>query len=104
MNNQESNQSAILGQKYAYATASLMLGITCFFSMLGLEKAILAIIFARLALKSTPPPELKERRAWAKAGLLMGAIILVAMPTVLIVFFDRIRELIDLIEKFNGGR
>ena len=104
MNNQEFNQSAVLGQKYAYATASLMLGISCFVSLVGMEKAILAIIFARLALKSTPAPELKDRRAWAKAGIVLGTILLVTVPTLLIVFFDRIRELIDLLEKLSSGR
>ena len=58
MNNPETNQHVILGQKYAYATASLLLGISCFVSLIGLEKAILAIIFARLALKSAPQPDL----------------------------------------------
>jgi hypothetical protein len=104
MNNQESNQSAVLGQKYAYATASLILGISCFVSLLGMEKAILAIIFARLALKSTPAPALRERRAWAQAGIVLGSIVLVTVPTLLIVFFDRIREFVDLLEKFSSGR
>jgi hypothetical protein len=104
MDNQESNKYVVLGQKYAYATASLILGIACFVSLLGLEKAILAIVFAWLALKSTPPPALKERRAWAKAGIVLGTILLIIVPTLLIIFFDRIRELIDVLEKLSGGR
>ena len=104
MDNQETNQYIVLGQKYAYATASLILGITCFASLFGLEKAILAIVFAWLALKSKPEPVLKDRRAWAKAGLVMGVILLVALPTLMIIFFDRIREFIDLLEKFSSGR
>lgn len=104
MNNRESNQYVVLGQKYAYATVSLIMGLTCFFSLLGLEKAILAIVFAWLALRSAPPPALTERRAWAKAGLVLGSIVLLVVPALLIIFFDRIRELIDLLEKLNTGR
>ena len=54
MSSQESNTHAVLGQKYAYATASLVLGILCFVNFAGMEKATVAIIFAWLALKSTP--------------------------------------------------
>lgn len=104
MNNQEHNQHAVVGQKYAYATISLIMGIACFVNFLGMEKAILAIIFGWLALRSAPPPALSERRSWAKAGLVLGSILLVVVPTMLIIFFDRIRELIDLIEKFSSGR
>ena len=104
MDNQESNQYVVLGQKYAYATASLILGITCFVNLIGLEKAILAIVFAWLALKSHPAPTLKDRRTWAKAGLAMGIVVLIVMPTLLIVFFDRIREIVDALEKLSGGR
>jgi len=104
MNDRETNQSAVLGQKYAFATASLVLGTTCFFSIFGLEKAILAIVFGWLALRGQPAPLLRERRGWAKAGIIMGSLILVAVPALLIIFFDRIRELIDVLEKFSGSR
>ena len=43
--NQESQAHTVLGQKYAYATISLILGIACFINLAGLEKALLAVIF-----------------------------------------------------------
>ena len=45
-------EAAVLGQKYAYATASLILGLLCFVNLAGLEKAVVAIVFGVLALVS----------------------------------------------------
>jgi len=71
---QQANAQAVLGQKYAFATASLLLGIASFLSLLGLEKGILAVIFGLLALKAQPLPLLAARRPWAKTGLVLGTI------------------------------
>ena len=49
----------VLGQKYAFATASLIMGIACYVNLLGLEKAALAILFAWLALRT------KRKQAWS---------------------------------------
>ena len=105
MNNEiETKASIVLGQKYAYATVSLILGIFCFFSLLGLEKAILAIIFGWLALRHKPEPMLKEHRVWAKVGMAFGALALIFVPTLIILNFDRLREFIEILSKMNGGR
>ena len=77
----ESRAHIVLGQKYAYATISLILGLACFINLAGLEKALLAVIFAWLALKATPGPVLKARRVWAKTGLSLGVAMLVVVPT-----------------------
>jgi len=98
------NQRAVLGQKYAYATASLILGIVCFINLAGMEKAALAVIFAWLALKSNPVPVLKERRTWAKAGLVLGTLVLILVPTVIFVFFNRLSEVIEVFSKMSNGR
>ena len=102
--NNETQDYIVLGQKYAYASVSLILGISCFINLLGLEKAILAIAFGWLALRATPAPKLKEHRAWAKAGMILGILPLIILPLIIIFNFDRIREFIDLLEKMNGGR
>jgi hypothetical protein len=100
----ETKQSLILGQKYAFATASLILGICCFVNLLGLEKAILAIVFAWLALRTTPEPALKEHRLWAKTGLVLGILPLIILPVIIILNLDRLREMIDVLSKMSGGR
>ncbi len=105
MNNEfEAKDLTILGQKYAFATVSLVLGISCFINLLGLEKAILAILFGWLALRTKPEPVLKEHRLWAKAGLILGILPLIILPTILILNFERLRELIECLSKMSGGR
>lgn len=103
-NESESKESLILGQKYAYATISLILGICCFVNLLGLEKAILAVVFGWLALRTTPVPELKEHRVWAKAGVILGIAALLFVPLVILLNFDRVREIIDFLSTMSGGR
>ncbi|HEX8266057.1 MAG TPA: hypothetical protein VF596_11665 [Pyrinomonadaceae bacterium] len=102
--NNETQDYIVLGQKYAYATVSLILGISCFVSLLGLEKAILAIAFGWLALRATPAPKLKEHRSWAKAGMILGVLLFIILPIIIFLNFDRLREFIELLEKMNGGR
>lgn len=104
MSDIQTKQSLILGQKYAFATASLILGISCFVNLLGLEKAILAIVFATLALRKQPEPVLAEHRTWAKAGLVLGILPLIIVPVIIILNFDRVREIIELLSKLDGGR
>lgn len=95
---------SILGQKYAYATVSLLLGIFCFINLAGMEKAALAIVFAWLALRTAPEPILKERRMWAQAGLVLGALVLIIVPIVIFFTFGRLREIIEVISRMSSGR
>ena len=100
----QTRDSLILGQKYAFATASLILGIFSFVNLLGLEKPILAIIFGWLALRTKPAPQLTEHRLWAKAGVVLGTIILIVVPTLIILNFHRLQEFIQILSTLDGGR
>ena len=100
----EIQSPVVLGQKYAYATISLILGIACFINLVGMEKAILAVVFGWMALKSTPLPVLKERRVWAKVGLGLGALVLIVVPTIILLNIDRLRTFIEAIQKLSDGR
>ena len=104
MSENQTKEPLILGQKYAFATASLILGICSYVNLLGLEKPILAIIFGWLALRTKPEPQLTEHRGWAKAGVTLGTIILIVLPVLIILNLDRLREFIDILSKLNGGR
>ena len=53
----------VLGQRMAFAAAALLMGIASYVSLLGMEKGLLAVTFAVLALKSGPEPRLEQRRA-----------------------------------------
>ncbi len=102
--NQESQAHTVLGQKYAYATISLILGIACFINLAGLEKALLAVIFGWLALKSTPAPTLKARRVWAKTGIVLGSLVLVVIPTIILLNLDRLLVFVEALERLSEGR
>ena len=104
MVNNQTRESLILGQKYAFATASLILGILSFVNLLGLEKPILAIVFGWLALRAAPAPPLKEHRVWAKAGVVLGTIVLIIIPTIIILNRHRLWEFIEILSKLDGGR
>lgn len=104
VDNKEFQSHVVLGQKYAYATISLILGLACFVNLAGMEKAVLAIIFARLALAATPAPRLGARRAWAQTGLALGALVLVIVPTIIFFNLERLRELLQVIIRFSEGR
>ena len=97
-------ESSVIGQKYAFATAALIMGIACYVNLLGLEKAILAVVFASMALKQNPAPALMERRAWAKAGMIMGIVLLVVVPTVLLLNLDRLQQVIDALMKLQDAK
>src|SRR5262245_53057781 len=94
----------VLGQKYAYATAALLLGIASFVNILGFEKAILAIIFGRLALRSEPAPALKERREWGRAGLILGVLQVVVICALMIIFRHELRGALDMLLRLQDAK
>lgn len=98
---QHDRANVVLGQKYAYASAALMLGIASFVNLLGMEKAILAIIFARLALKSDPPPLLRNRREWGQAGLVLGVLQVVVISALVIIFRNELRHILELLMRLQ---
>jgi hypothetical protein len=102
--NQDSQAHVVLGQKYAYATISLILGLACFINLAGLEKAILAVIFGLLALKSTPAPALTTRRVWAKTGVVLGITVLVVIPTIILLNLDRLGVMVEALMKLSEGK
>jgi hypothetical protein len=102
--NNESQVHIVLGQKYAYATISLIMGLACFINVAGMEKAVLAIVFGWLALKSTPAPALRARRVWAKTGVVLGTLVLVSIPTIILLNFDRLRLIVETLSKLSNGK
>jgi hypothetical protein len=103
--NEKVNQNyVVLGQKYAYATISLILGISCFINLVGMEKAILAVIFGAMALRASPAPKLRERRAWAKTGLALGTVIVLVVPTIILLNLDRLRSMVEALTKLINGK
>jgi hypothetical protein len=99
-------EAAVLGQKYAYATASLILGLLCFVNLAGLEKAVLAIVFGALALRSRPVPALVQRRAWAKAGVALGGGMIVLVPALIyfVIGIDGLRQIVEALARLGAAK
>jgi hypothetical protein len=80
------------------------MGAASFVSLLGMEKAILAMLFAWMALKSEPAPVLEERRLWGKVGLSLGLLQVVLISTLLILFRNELGDVIDALMKLQNGK
>ena len=99
MSQESHDLSRVIGQKCAYATASLLLGFATFVNLLSLEKAALAIAFGVLALRRDPAPRLEARRGWALTGTILGSVALLAVPLFLALFHERVAELLAVLRK-----
>jgi hypothetical protein len=102
--NQNNSAAIVMGQKYAYATVALLLAITSFISLLGMEKSILSIIFAWLALRPEPAPLLTDRRRWGKVALTLGIIHLILIPMLILLNIEKLRSLLELLKTLQEGR
>jgi hypothetical protein len=101
-----SREAAVLGQKHAYASASLILGLLCFVNLAGLEKAVLAIVYGVLALRSRPAPALVQRRAWAKAGVALGGGVIVLVPALIyfVIGIDGLRQIGEALGRLGAAK
>jgi hypothetical protein len=80
------------------------MGIVCFVNFAGLEKAVLAIVFAWLALKAEPGPQLTERRRWAKIGGAMGLFVLIFIPALVLLNLDRLHVIVEALQKLSEAK
>lgn len=91
-----SDQQALRrGRSEGLAIAALALGVLSFIQLLGMEKALLAIVLGGLALRGTVTAR-SRRQAWT--ALALGAAYLVITVSVLLLFQDRLAELIRLLQ------
>ena len=102
--NQESQAHIVLGQKYAYETISLILGIACLhYTLLVWEKALLAVISLAGA-QSTPSPILKARECGRRTGVVLRTIGTDFIPTIISLNLDRLRVIIETPGKISEGK
>jgi MFS family permease len=99
MSTEGNSNLAVTGQKYAFATASLLLGFATFVNLLSLEKAALAVLFGWLALRREPVRLEGPRRRWAALGVALGALSFLLVPLFLFLFRERVAELIGALRK-----
>ncbi len=90
----------IVGQKLAFAAASLTLGICSFISLLGMEKAILAIVFGVLAMRNGKSLRV-GRLGLARFGLALGILHIVLIIVLLVVFREELMRVLEYLERFD---
>jgi hypothetical protein len=96
-------QNVLIGQRLAFAAASLAIGICSFISALGIEKAVLAIVFGALALKNAPPHG-NARLRLARFGIVLGIVYIVLLVILLIVFREQAMRFLDYVGRFQAHR
>jgi hypothetical protein len=68
-----------------FALVSFLAGIACFVNLLGMEKAILAVIFGTLAFKQLEKEPEKSGKWMAYAGTALGIAYLITIVVILII-------------------
>jgi hypothetical protein len=98
----DSHESAfVLGQRYTLATLALGLALLSFLNVAGLEKAVLAIVLARQALKPSPQPPLEQRRSWAHLAIGLAAAHVVLVVTLVLLNLDRLAQVIEALRALS---
>lgn len=87
------------GRRAGLATAALALSITAFINLLGVEKSLLAIVLAVLALQGTERARTALRRG--RAALAIGIVHVVIFVTALVAFHRQLAQLIHLVLKIG---
>jgi hypothetical protein len=87
------------GRRAGLATAALAVSIIAFVSLLGAEKALLAIALGLLAWRGAPRGSAARRLAMVAVGL--ATVFLVSIVVTLIVFWDELVGLVSHLQKLS---
>ncbi len=87
------------GRRAGLATGALALSIAAFINLLGLEKSLLAIVLAAMALRGGEVGT--KLRGFARAAIVIAAVHVVTVVTVVAVFHERLAELIRLLRQLG---
>lgn len=79
--------------KSKLALISLILGVSSFVNLLGIEKAVLAVIIGTWALKESDRTAGSKRLS--RIGIVFGILYLVVITTAVIVFFPKMTHLLE---------
>jgi len=87
------------GRRIGLATAALALSVVSFVNMLGMEKSILAVVLALLAMEGAAVRTAARRRG--RAALVIAAVYAISIAVVLVIFRARLMELLQLLHKLS---
>jgi hypothetical protein len=86
------------GRREGFAIAAFSLGLISFLSLLGVEKAVLAIVLAAMAFSGSTSKAVRRRAIFA-TGLALLYIITIAV--VLVLFQEELGQLIQSLHKLS---
>lgn len=98
--NQDQTPSAYTaGRRAGFGIAALTVGCVSFLSLLGLEKALVAIVLGGLAVRGAPQGSLARRLG--VAGIVLGVLFAVTLIVLLLLFHDKVMMLIRALEDLS---
>jgi Na+-driven multidrug efflux pump len=89
----------IAGRRDGLGIAAIVIGIVTFLSLLGAEKAIVAIILGSLAMRGAEQGSRARRQGIA--AIILGTVFMVTVPILLVVFREQLATLIAALEKLS---
>lgn len=89
----------LAGRRVGFGVSALALSLVAFLSLLGAEKAILAIVLGVLAMRGTERGAAARRLGGAAIGI--AAAFLATLLVVLVVYRDKLGELVQLLNKLS---
>jgi hypothetical protein len=92
----------LMGQRLAFAAASLTMGLCAYVNLLGMEKAMVAIAFGALALRRRGGPSLRARTGLARIGVILGCAHILLVVVLAMLYWDRFIEFFEMIERFKS--
>jgi hypothetical protein len=87
------------GRRAGLATAALAVSVVAFLSLLGAEKALLAIALGLLARRGAPPGSAGRKLATVAIGV--ATVFLVTIAFVLVMFWDELVGLVNYLRQLS---
>jgi hypothetical protein len=87
------------GRRVGFGISAFVLGLVSFLSLLGAEKAILAMILGVMAIRGSGQGALARRLG--TIAICLGAAFLVTMVVILIVFRGQVLEFVQMLQKLS---
>ena len=87
------------GRRTGYAVSALVLSLVTFLSLLGAEKAILAIVLGALAVRGSTGRNTATRLG--TAAIIIAAVFLAAAAVLLMVFRSQLVEIVEMLNELS---
>ena len=96
---EEMTDAFCAGRRVGFGISALVLSLVGFLSLLGAEKAILAIVLGALAIRGSGHGALARRLG--VIAICLGTVFLLTMVVVLIVFRGQVLEFVQMLHKLS---